>query len=155
MKLNAQQMKSLPYFFKEVIDPRRAQGRRHRIEVVLSIAAAAVLCGMCGYRAISDWTQALSQNARARFGCRYRNKKYIVPSESIIRDVLIRVDPVELDQALQRWNEEYGSTDESLAIDGKTMCNAIDEDGRQTHIISAVGHQSGQCYTQKKWGLSL
>lgn len=155
MKLNAQQMKSLPYFFKDVTDPRRAQGKRHRVEVVLSIAAAAILCGMCGYSAISDWTQALSQNARARFGCRYRNKKYIVPSESIIRDVLIRVDPVELDQALQRWNEEYGSTDESLAIDGKTMCNAIDEDGRQTHIISAVGHQSGQCYTQKKWALSL
>lgn len=155
MKLSAQHMKSLPNFFKEITDPRRAQGRRHRIDVVLSIAAAAILCGMCGYRAISDWTQALSKNARARFGCRYRNKKYIVPSESIIRDVLMRVDPVELDQALQRWNEEYGSTDESLAIDGKTMCNAIDEDGRQTHIMSAVGHQSGQCYTQKKLVLSL
>jgi len=155
MKLSAQHMKSLPNFFKKITDPRRAQGRRHRIEVVLSIAAAAILCGMCGYRAISDWTQALSQNARARFGCRYRNKKYIVPSESIIRDVLIRVDPVELDQALQKWNEKYGSTDESLAIDGKTMCNAINENGRQTHIMSAVGHQSGQCYTQKKLVLSL
>ncbi len=155
MKLSAQHMKSLPYFFKDVTDPRRAQGRRHRIEVVLSIAAAAILCGMCGYRAISDWTQGLSQNARARFRCRYRNKKYIIPSESIIRDVLIRVDPVELDQALQKWNEEYGSTDESLAIDGKTMCNALDEDGRQTHIMSAVGHKSGQCYTQKKLAHSL
>lgn len=155
MKLSAQHMKSLPNFFKEISDPRRGQGRRHRIDVVLSIATAAILCGMCGYRAISDWTQALSQNARARFGCRFRNKKYIVPSESTIRDVLIRVDPVELDQALQRWNEEYGSTDESLAIDGKTMCNAIDEDSRQAHIMSAVGHQSGQCYTQKKLVLSL
>ncbi len=122
---------------------------------VPGIAAAAILCGMRGYRAISDWAMGLSPNARARFGCRYRNKKYIVPSESIIRDVLIRVDPVELDQALQEWNGQYGSVDESLAIDGKTMCNAIDEEGRQTHIMSAVGHQSGQCYTQKKWELSL
>ena len=110
---------------------------------------------MYGYRAISDWTKGLSQNALARFGCRYRNKKYIVPSESIIRDVLIRVDPVELDQALQKWNAEYGSTDESLAIDGKTMCNALDEDGRKTHIMSAVGHKSGQCCTQKKLAHSL
>jgi len=154
MKLSAQHMKSLPNFFKEISDPRRGQGRRHRIDIVLSIAAAAILCGMCGYRAISDWTQALSQNARTRFGCRFRNKKYIVPSESTIRDVLIRVDPIELDQALQKWNETYGSMDESLAIDGKTMCNAIDEDGRQTHIMSAVGHQSSQCYTQKKLVLS-
>jgi len=69
--------------------------------------------------------------------------------------VLIRVDPAQLDQSLQKWNEEYGLADESLAIDGKTMCNAINEDGRQTHIMSAIGHQSGQCYTQKKWALSL
>lgn len=150
MKLSADHMKSLPYFFKGINDPRRAQGRRHRIETVVSIAAAAILCGMRGYSAIHDWAKALSQHARARFGCRFQNRKYIVPSGSIIRDVLIRIDPAELDRGLQRWNEEYGSRDESLAIDGKTMCNAIDEDGRQTHIMSAVGHQSGQCYTQKK-----
>jgi hypothetical protein len=55
--------------------------------------------------------------------------RYVVPSESIIRYVLIRVDPVHLDRALQRWNELYGEQDESLTIDGKTMCNAIDEQG--------------------------
>ena len=68
---------------------------------------------------------------------------------------LIRVDPVEMDQALQGWNAQHGAVDESLAIDGKTMCNAINEAGRQTHIMSVVGHQSKQCYTQKKWGPSL
>jgi len=67
----------------------------------------------------------------------------------------MRVDPEELDLSLQKWNTEYGSVDESLAIDGKTMCNAIDEQGRQTHIMSAIGHKSGQCYTQKKLALSL
>ena len=39
---------------------------------------------------------------------------------------------------------------ETLAIDGKTMCNAIDDQGHQTHIMSVVGHQSKNCYTQKK-----
>lgn len=155
MKLSAQQMKSLPSFFKEITDPRREQGRRHRLEIVLSMAAAATLCGMCGYKAISDWIKDLSPLSCQRFGCRVRNKKPIIPSESTIRNVLMRVDPEELDLSLQRWNEEYGSVDESLAIDGKTMCNAIDESGRQIHIMSAVGHQSGQCYTKKKSGLSL
>ncbi len=32
------------------------------------------------------------------------------------------------------------------------MCNAIDEDGKQTHIMSAVGHRSKVCHTQKKVG---
>ena len=152
MQVTAEHMRSLPDFFKDVSDPRRAEGRRHRLEVVLAIAAAATLCGMHGYKAMADWAQALGMKARARFRCRFRNRTYLVPSESIIRDVLIRVDPHELDQALQGWNAQYGAVDESLAIDGKTMCNAMDDKGRQTHIMSVVGQHSAQCYTQKKWG---
>jgi hypothetical protein len=34
--------------------------------------------------------QSVGKKARARFGCRYQNKRYIVPNLSIIRDVLIR-----------------------------------------------------------------
>jgi hypothetical protein len=148
--LKAQQMESLPYFFADIPDPRRAQGRRHPLPTVLAIAAGATLCGMRGYLAISDWAKSLGQKARERFGCRYEKRRYIVPSLSIIRDVLIRVDPVHLDRALQRWNQAYGQQDESLAIDGKTMRNAIDDQGHQTHIMSAIGHQSKACYTQKK-----
>ena len=150
MQLTAEQMQSLPDLFRGVTDPRRAQGRRHPLIAVLALATAAVLCGARGYKAISDWTQALSPRARARFRCRYRNGPYSVPSESIIRDVLVRADPAQLDRALQGWNAQYGAVDASLAIDGKTMCNAIDDTGRQTHIMSAVGHQSKLCYTQKK-----
>jgi len=148
--LSAQQMESLPNCFKKIPDPRRAQGRRHPLGTVLAIAAGATLCGMRGYLAISDWARSLGQKARQRFGCRYQNRRYIVPSLSIIRDVLIRVDPVHLDRALQRWNLAYGQQDESLAIDGKTMRNAIDDQGHQAHIMSAIGHQSKTCYTQKK-----
>ena len=148
--ISAQQMESLPDFFKDIPDPRRAQGRRHSLSNVLAIAAGATLCGMRGYLAISDWAKSLGQKARERFGCRYENKLYSIPSLSIIRDVMIRVDPEHLDHALQRWNEAYGQQDESLAIDGKTMKNAIDEQGHQTHIMSAIGHESKICYTQKK-----
>jgi hypothetical protein len=107
---------------------------------------------MRGYEAISDWAKSLSKNARRRFGCYWAKGRYIVPSKSIIRDVLVRVDPVYLDRALQRWNQTYAQGDESLALDGKTMCNAIDDQGYQTHVLSVVGHQSKNCYTQKKWG---
>lgn len=149
--LSAQQMQSLPEFFADIPDPRRAQGRRHRLATVLAIAAGAILCGMRGYLGISDWADSLGQKARQRFGCRRQKNRHIVPSQSIIRDVLIRVDPLHLDRALQRWNHCYAQEDESLAIDGKTMCNAIDEHGHQTHIMSVIGHQSKTCYTQKKW----
>jgi len=125
--LTADQMQSLPSFFSDIPDPRRCQGRRHRLSNVLAIAAGAILCGMRGYRAISDWANSLGPKARERFNCRREGGCYIVPSESIIRDVLIRVEPTHLDRALRRWNEVYAGQDESLAIDGKTMCNAIDD----------------------------
>lgn len=150
MMLKAEQMRSLPGFFAQIPDPRRIQGRRHRISTVLAIAAGGVLCGMRGYRAISDWANSLGQKARERFKCRCEKGRFIVPSEYVIRDVLIRVDPQHLDRALQQWNEAYGKQDQSLAIDGKTMCNAIDDEGYQTHIMSAIGHQTKTCYTQKK-----
>jgi hypothetical protein len=64
MQLTAEQMRSLPDFFRQIEDPFRAQARQQPVHVVLAIAAAAVLCGMCGYKAISDWAKALSPQAR-------------------------------------------------------------------------------------------
>jgi len=150
LMISAQQMRSLPEFFADVPDPRRGQGRRHPLPVVLAISAAAVLCGARGYKAIAEWAQDLSQAARARFGCRYRNGRYEVPSRTRIRDVLTRADPNAVDRALQGWNAQMAVEDEGLALDGKTMCNAIDAEGHQTHILGVVGHESKSCHTQKK-----
>jgi len=150
MMLAAEQMHSLPDFFRSITDPRRSQGCRHRLSTILSIAAAATLCGARGYKAIADWAKNLGPKARERLGCRSKDKRRVVPSESAIRNLLVRVDPQELDNALRRWNEIHASQDETLAIDGKTMCNAIDGDGRQIHIMSVVGHRTRTCHTQKK-----
>jgi hypothetical protein len=142
-------MLSLSDCFAYIPDPRRGQGRRHPLPTVLAIAAGAILCGRRGYKAISLWAQDLSQQARARFRCRYRERRYEVPSRTVIREVLVRVDPDALSGALRRWNLQHAD-DEALAIDGKTLCNAIDADDRQTHVLGVVGHQSQTCYTQKK-----
>ncbi|WP_169070161.1 ISAs1 family transposase [Candidatus Accumulibacter contiguus] len=150
--LNADQMRQLPQCFTRIPDPRRAQGRRHRLPVVLGIAAGATLCGMRGYKAISNWADALGQKARERFGCRREKGQYLVPSESVIRDCLVRIEPDAMDGALNTWNQAWGTQDEALALDGKTMKKAIDETGEQAHILSVVGHDSKTCYAQKKVG---
>jgi hypothetical protein len=148
--LNAEQMRSLPQCFATIADPRRAQGRRHRLPVVLAIAAGAILCGMRGYKAISEWADALGQKARERLGCRRENGLYRVPSEFVIRDCLVRIESGALDRALAAWNQAWGVRDTALAMDGKTMKNALDEAGQQTHIMSLLGHDSATCYAQKK-----
>jgi DDE family transposase len=92
---------SLTRVLADIPDPRRAQERRHPLPVVLAIAAGAILCGMRGYKAIADWAQSLSPKARERFRCRRRQGAYRFPSESLFRDVSVRVDPVHLNGALQ------------------------------------------------------
>lgn len=150
LMLTADQMRSLPLCFATIADPRRRQGRRHRLSVVLSLAAGAFLCGMRGYKATHDWAEALGQKARERFGCRYEQGRYVVPSEFVIRDCLVRLAPDTLDQALNTWTLAWGRDDRAIAIDGKTMKNAIDAAGNQTHIMSVIGHDSKVCHTQKK-----
>lgn len=148
--MKVEHMRALPDFFIGIPDPRREQGRRHSLPTILAIAVAATLCGASGYKDISTWARSLGQKALANFRCRREKGKRVAPSLSIIRNVLISVGPDHLEAALQRWTAIYGEKDESLAIDGKTMRGAIGEDGRQTHIMSAIGHNTQNCYAQKK-----
>ena len=131
---------------------RRAKGRKHKLANVLALAAGATLSGMRGYKDIWVWASTLSQASRTRFRCRFRNRRREVPSLTVIRNVMIQVGPEALDRALNNWlAEHYGDAHESIAVDGKTMRGAVvDNEGQQVHVMSAVGHGSKHCYTQKK-----
>ncbi|MDP2433940.1 MAG: hypothetical protein Q8O33_18250 [Pseudomonadota bacterium] len=59
----------------------------------------------------------------------------------------VRIEPGALDAALNAWNRAWGTLDEALALDGKTMKQAVDEAGEQAHILSVVGHDSMVCHT--------
>jgi len=150
MALSAAQMGSLRPYFADIPDPRRAQGRRHRLSVVLALAAGASLCGMQGYQAMAEWAASLGQAARRCFGCRYKGGRYLVPSLYVIRDCLVRVEPDALDRGLEAWQAAQIAPDEALAMDGKTMKGAVDTTGAQTHILSLIGHASKRCAAQKK-----
>ncbi len=74
--LGTEHTRLLPDFFVDIPDLRRARGRRHPLPTVLAIVAGATLCGMGGFKAISEWAQSLGSKARKRFGCRYENGRY-------------------------------------------------------------------------------
>ena len=150
MTLSAARMRSLPEFFQDIDDPRRRQGRRHALPTVLALATAATLCGMRGYKAISEWVDDLSPKVLQRFRVRRRDGQYRPPSLSAMRSLLIRVDPAQLDAALRSWHEAHGSGDSALAIDGKTIRGAIDADGNQAHVLGIVGHDTKASWGQKK-----
>ena len=62
---------------------------------------------MRGYKAIFDWANALGQQARERFDCRRESGRYVIPSEYVIRDCLVRIEPGALDRALNEWNVSF------------------------------------------------
>ncbi len=106
MTLTAAQMRSLPDYFKQVEDPRRRQGLRHNLPSVLSLATAATLAGMRGYKEISEWVEDQSQAVLAYFRPRFDQGRYIPPSRTIIR-----CWSDQFDAALRQWNEDHGGPD--------------------------------------------
>src|SRR5256886_8877262 len=138
LPISAEQMRSLPCFFSQIPDPRRTQGRRHRLSTVLGIAAGAVLCGMRGYKAIADGAQSLGQKSRERFGCRREQGHYVVPSESILRNVLIRVTPADLDRALQCWRSEEHTSE--LQSQSNLVCRLLLEKKKNNTIRTSCDY---------------
>ena len=106
---------------------------------MLVFSAAALKCG-----ARDQWIGWDYRHQYDRLNLLANNSRFLTLPNSHHKNLASKILSL-----CHKWNEEYGSVDESLAIDGKTMCKAIDESGRQIHIMSVVGHQSGQCYTKK------
>ena len=120
MTLSVEHMETLPDFFRDIDDPRRKAGRRRALPSVLALATAAVLCGMRGYRAIREWVDDLKPSELRRV--RFRDGRHERPGEWVVRDVLIRVNPGQLDAALRASQDAHGGgRDTALAIDGRTM----------------------------------
>jgi len=133
---NADQMRALRIFLR-------------RFPIRTAHKADASLCGSRGYKPWRTGSRALAPRGVSGSAAT-ANWRVLVPNESIIRDCLTSVDPEALGHTLQQCNAVYGQTDDSLAIDGKSVRIVIDEQGRRTCIMSVVGHQTMACYVRKK-----
>jgi len=120
--LKMDHLRVLPEIFRDVPDPRRIAGRRHPLNSVLAIAAAAYLRGARDYKAMGSWAAQLPQTTRQNLRCRCKRNDYQVPSEPVIRDVLVRVDRRDLEGALRRWNRRFATGDASLTLHAQSLC---------------------------------
>lgn len=90
----------------QVPDLRRRKGLRHRLVVILTLAACATLVvGSDSVTAIWQWAARAPQDRLARLGARWNpfTRRFVVPSERTFRRVLARLDGDGLDAAVGGW----------------------------------------------------
>ena len=124
---------TLWYFLHSIPDPRRAQGRRHSLPVLLILALLGLCSGHTSYQAMEEWAenyQALLQ----------KDLPFLAghtPDAATFHRVFTRLDVGLFEEILGNWlgqiiPQEKG---EGIAIDGKTIS------GTGIHIVAAFTHK--------------
>jgi hypothetical protein len=129
-----------------VPDHRKRRGVRHQLASVLAIAACATLSGARSVAAISEWAADAPQDVLARLGAKYHpaRQRYIAPHDATIRRAVAAVDADALDRVIGEWlldQVRAGQLEERqlvVAVDGKSLRGARQDDGRPVHLFAAM-----------------
>jgi predicted transposase YbfD/YdcC len=158
---------SLYEALQELPDPRRAQGKRYELAVILCLLVLAKLAGQKNLSGATQWLRHRSATLAQRFGLR-RNR---LPCQTTYCNLLAGIDAQRLDQILsaffQRWEAQSRCAEEPsrlltpqgkadhrhLAIDGKAL-RATSKAAHPVHQLScyevATGRVLWHCNVQEK-----
>lgn len=145
MRLSLKDAESLKERLSQIPDPRERRGKRHKKLSVMTISLCALLCSATSFAAIAQWAKSCNQNMLRRLGCRFnpKTRTYEPPSEPTIRRFLQDVDAEAVDTALYGWLQSLSKGDTAIAIDGKTLGGAYQENGRKIQLLTAFLQQKG------------
>ena len=112
-------------FLLKIEDPRRLQGQRHELRIILLITLMSIMSGYIGYRSIGDFMKRNKKDLLLTL----QPKKGILPSFDIIRKVLIGIDFEEFSKQFYSWAKQYinVSKNEWISIDGKAIGGTVSE----------------------------
>jgi predicted transposase YbfD/YdcC len=137
---------SLLECLRDVPEPRRKCGIRHRLPVVLAFAVAAVLTGADSVTAIGEWASDAPPEVLEALGAwRDRRRGYrVAPSLKTFRRVLARLDAQAVAAAFGGWLKAQvmaGLADAAavvIALDGKTVRGARAGEDKAPHLLAAM-----------------
>jgi len=138
--------RSLLGTFTKVSDPRLAQGRRHPLAAILTLATAAMLSGARSLYGIAQWGR-LQEPAVVRALGFSRDK---TPSVATLHRVFSRLDVVAFEVALGDWAQRNLSEgEEAIAIDGKGLRGIHGEELPGVRLVAAYEVGAGLVLAQK------
>lgn len=133
-------------------DPRKARGKRHPWPLILTLIAAALVCGQRSGRAMGQWVSEHGHELLTHLPIRYAP----LPSTSTIRRALQAIDVDILEQRIARFVEGLDQTSppqpttgrwHGQAVDGKAVRGA-NRHGAKLHLVSLVRHSSARVRKQ-------
>jgi len=133
---------------KHVPDFRSKHGKRYRLEALLALGIAAMLCGYNSYSAMAEWGKNYGQDLAQELGLPPGR----TPSVGTLFTVFSQVDKDALESVLMNWNDQVLAClgrPLALAVDGKTLRGSRQQGASQTHLLSAVSHELGLSLHQK------
>lgn len=123
---------TLWYFLHSIPDPRRAQGRRHPLPIILVLALLALCCGHTSYQAMEEWSENYQELLE-------EDLPFVsghMPDAATFHRVFTKLDVAVFEEIISNWLQQIMPQEkgEGIAIDGKTMS------GTGIHIVAAFTH---------------
>jgi len=140
---------SLLTYLSQVPDPRGRKGRRHSLSAMLTAVVCGLLCGARGYAGLVEWLHDLDVDIWHLMGFTRRP-----PKLDAFRDLLMRLEPSELDRVLRDWISTVLELPteapelSGVSLDGKSLCATLRRFSKVVHLLSAVDHQTGCVLSQ-------
>ena len=126
----------------ELKDPRRGQGKRHPLSMLILIAIMASMSGYHGYRATEDFIKANRDELIAVF----EPKKDRLPSFQTIRRALMAIDFNEFSLKFYNWASTRIEIKENewFSMDGKAIRGTIEGDKYHefTNLVSLFSSEN-------------
>jgi predicted transposase YbfD/YdcC len=126
---------------QELSDPRRPQGTRHSLPVLLMLAILAMCCGHASYEAMQDWARNYQNKLKKELPFLARH----TPSASTFHRVFTEIDVLKIEKICGEWIQTTISLTkgEGIALDGKSVGNT------DLHLLSAFAHRAKAVLFQK------
>jgi hypothetical protein len=133
---------SLYEVFCAIADPRDRRGTVYPLASVLTLIAAAMLCGARSLTAIAEWGHNYNDLAPLLgFGRRTRDgRRYRTPCASEVHTLLAAIGAAAFEAALTRWITARGIADlpeRILALDGKALRGSQGHQLPGVHLLAA------------------
>lgn len=156
--MDQQQYTTLVDVLKQIPDPRKRKGRRHRFLTLLCLIVAAVASAQRTPRAIARWVHEHREELFAVLPPSVSR----LPSAATLRRALARLDVAVLEQALTAFQPPTApppdapapasdapapDTLQGVAIDGKAI-RGVGRSGHPCHLVSLVGHADARVLAQ-------